>query len=402
MNIVKVAGHACVRMTKMIVPLLWAGHKVHCIARKEPVGVEYLTTYTKCADQSQYVDSIKVYSKTADVFHVHNEPSWFVSAIKESCDVPVVLDVHDSWLARSTPEEAVARMEQGINHIRITTEERNNFQLADALVFPSKPFAEMIIKEFGLKQPFIILPSYLPRQFYTYETKEWLGGLVYEGRVDLKSENDKQKHGGFGFRYTEYEELAQKAHAIGMDFHLYAREDEEFLKVYKDSAFTHTPQAYEKLMGCLSRHDWGLVGNIDHTPEWDVAFPNKLFEYIASSVPVVALNASECGRFVKEHGIGIEVSSLEELAERWSEHTECRKRLIKIRGQFFMDNHIHKLEELYRGVSQKCRGDVTQYQQGGSGEADDLRSLQGVVGSGRKYGSRHYERILAKSFVGGM
>ncbi len=354
MVIVKVAGHACVRLTKEAVSLLWRGHKIHVISRKEPLGAGQFNTWTRCNDIGQFVDAIKVFAKSADVFHVHNEPSWYVTAIKEACDVPVVLDVHDSWLARSTPEEAETQMSKGINHVRITSEERNNFQLADGLVFPSKPFADIVRNEFKLNQPYAILPSYLPSQFYAYESKEWLGGLVYEGRVDLKSENDKQITSGFGFRYTEYEELALKAQELGMDFHIYAnRQDEPYRNFYEKVAFTHTPQPYERLMGCLSRHDWGLVGNIKKSSEWDVALPNKLFEYIAASVPVVAINASYCSEFLQEHGVGITVNSLEELCERWSEHKEVRKRLIKKRRDFTMDNHIYQVENLYNVILEK-------------------------------------------------
>ena len=69
----------------------------------------------------------------------------------------------------------------------------------------------------------------------------------------------------------------------------------------------------------------GLVGNLDVTSEWKVAFPNKLFEYIAAGVPVVAINADECADFITEYGFGIVVKDLYELAERWEEHTEIRK-----------------------------------------------------------------------------
>ena len=100
----------------------------------------------------------------------------------------------------------------------------------------------------------------------------------------------------------------------------------------------------------IGRHDWGLVGNTIKTREWDVAMPNKLFEYVATGVPVVAMNASHCARFVEDTGMGISVSGPEELGERWREHRDVRKRLFKERQAWSMNAHIHKLEQFYHAL----------------------------------------------------
>ena len=345
--IVKIAGHACIRVQKMALPLMARGHKVSLISQKVPSFVESYDAYSQVFSIHQLRNIIRLHASEADVFHCHNEPSWFVTAVKEVCDKPVILDVHDSFLARSTPEESEKAIIDGIKHLRITTEERNNFQLADGLVFPSKPFAELIINEFKLTQPFLVLPSYLPWNLYNYLATEWYGGLVYEGRIDIQGEATQAKT---GFQYTDYTDLSRQCRELGIDFHVYARGDDEFHKVYQDIAVCHDPVPYPSLMKNIAKHDWGLVGNSFWTSEWDVAFPNKLFEYIAAGVPIVAINASECSRFIEEHGIGITVGSIEELVDRWREHTDCRKRLLKIRHLFTMEQHVHEIEELYGRV----------------------------------------------------
>jgi glycosyltransferase involved in cell wall biosynthesis len=350
MNIVKISGHACIRVQKMALPLIEKGHNVHLIAQKMPMFFEEYNTFTHAAGVKNYVEAVKIFAETADIFHVHNEPSWFVTLVKEHTDKPVIIDVHDSWLARTTEEEEKELRAKGKNVSRVYSEERNNFQLADGLVFPSKSFADIVRSTFKLEQPYRILPSYLPRRFYRYNGDQYMGGLVYEGRVDLKEdiEKDDKLH---GFRYCDYEKLAKATHKMGMDFHIYTtRNDDKFKAVYEDISFRHEPRHLEELLKSLTRHDWGLVGNVFHTPEWEVAFPNKLFEYMAAGVPIVAINAKECGKFVKKHKIGIEVKSLEELGKRWAEHRECRKNLVKVRQKFSMDANIHELESLYKEV----------------------------------------------------
>lgn len=348
MKIAMISGHGCIRVQKMALPLIEKGHEVHLLSNKIPYFHEKYKSFSYWNDIGQLIEAIKLYSKVVDIFHAHNEPSWFVTIVKENTDIPVILDIHDSFLARMTPEEEEQLREKGENTYRVITEERNNFQIADALVFPSEPLKNLVVDEYNLKQPSIILPSYLPRKIYRYDCREWLGGLVYEGRVDLKSEIESS-HKRRGFKYCEYENLARKASELGIDFHIRTtRTDKEFMNVYDDIAYVHKPEPITELVKHLTKHDWGLVGNIFKTSEWDIAFPNKMFEYIGASVPIVAINAPTCAEFIKKHEIGIEIDSLEELQIRWSEHEHCREKLIKTRQMFTMENNINVLEKLYK------------------------------------------------------
>jgi glycosyltransferase involved in cell wall biosynthesis len=347
-TIVMVAGHACVRVDKMARPLLEAGYPVHLISKKKAAHWTEYTTFTHCAYTDQYLAAMSLYDRVADVFHVHNEPSWFVTALKERTSKPVILDVHDSFLARVTPEESEQPRPNGKLPIRVSVEERNNYQLADGLVFPSAPFAQLVTEEFHLTQPAVVLPSYCPRRDVQYNLREWLGGLVYEGRVDLPEETHSAVT--HGFRYSDYLALAQQAHALSMDFHLYARDDKPFLDLYEPLALTHVPQPYHDLLGCLARHDWGLVGNLTPTPEWTYALPNKLFEYVAAGVPVVALHAEACSDWLAKTGLGITVKSLDELASRWKEHRAIRAHLLTHRMSWTMEAHVGTLEALYARV----------------------------------------------------
>ena len=350
MKIVMVSNHSCIRVHKIAIPLFDRGYDVHLIAKKPSTFAPQYKTFTHFYHVDQCLDSIRLHARDADIFHCHNEPSWFVCAVKELTDKPVILDVHDTYLTRSTAEEAREALDDGKPHVYVTNEERNSMQIADAINFVSEPVREVCEREFKLEVPSNVLPSYVPASLYRYEFQVWFGGLVYEGRATLPEQYENLK-GGTGSHYCDYRDIAKEAKELGIDFHLYSgKEDKRFLEVYGDLCHVHPGFAYSDLLNHISRHDWGLVGNTVKNTQWNAAMPNKLFDYMAAGVPSVVIGASESAKLVEEYGFGIVVKNLKELAERWGEHRQCREKLFKCRQELSMDHHIHNLENLYREV----------------------------------------------------
>lgn len=343
MKIASISGHGCVRMHKMNLVLLKKGHEVHLCTSEITTFIDQYTSYNLATTLEQVRQWMLTIEPTVDMLHAHNEPSYYVSLWKEISTKPVILDVHDSYLVRTTPEKADEMIKAEKPVFRISTEERTNFQLADALVFPSQSMAEQVTREFKLPQPAIVLPSYLPELFYQYEAQPWAGGLVYEGKTTF---SDKMQP----FNYCDYRKLAAECDRLKIDFHLYGNQDsKEFSEAYP-TAYKYKPCLMHKMIKRIQAHDWGLVGNIDSYPEWEVAMPNKLFEYLAANMPVVCINADEAAKFVLKHDVGIVVKDLEELASRWKEHREKRANVIKLRRNFSMDANIHHLENFYKVV----------------------------------------------------
>lgn len=352
MKIVMVSSHSCVRVHKIALPLIAKGYDVHLIARKRVAFTPQYKTFTQYDDIDGCLDAIKLHAHDTDIFHCHNEPSWFVYAVKELTDKPVVLDAHDSYLTRSTNEEHIAALANGEPHVRVTAEERAAFQLADAVNFVSESMRDQVVDVYKLDCPISVLPSYVPKSWYKYHFKEWMGGIVYEGRVTTPIQHEG-KFNGTGAGYCDYLDFAAKAQDMGVDFHLYAgRKDPDFMKLYDPLCFVHPGYTYQDLLDQISRHDWGLVGNSTYSPQWQVALPNKMFDYLASGVPSAVMNAQAAAELVREHKFGIVVDSVEELTERWPAHRECRKQLFMARQNLAMENHIHIVEDLYRAVTE--------------------------------------------------
>ena len=338
LKIVKIAQHCCVRVEKEALCLLRSGYNIHIIANRIP---QYANTYSSLTiqhDPEQLYAAIKFHSD-ADIFHCHNEPSWFVTAVKNMLpNKPVVLDVHDSMLIRVKPNDE--------NCTRITADERNNFQLADALVFASDSMAEVCKREFDLNQPSIVLPPYVPGFLYRLDAFKYLGGIVYEGRVDFPDENPPELN---FFDYCEYTKLASELHKQKMPFYIYTTSEKQGNnKWYSETTVWRNAKNYDDLIRKLGSHDWGLLGNIDEHPAWDHAMPNKLFEYLAAGIPVIAINAKEAGEFIEAHGFGMSVKTVEEIKQRWDENRECRKQVAQHSFDWCMEKKIQPLKDLYK------------------------------------------------------
>lgn len=326
MKIVEVAHHCCVRVLKQASALLDRGHAVHLIAKRLPLTPDF-TTSSHFATVGQLRESLRLH-RDADIIHIHNEPSWMLMVAKEILpNVPVVLDIHDAMVFRSTDVKYKS------------AEERLTFDWADGLVFVSEK-CRQIIKP---KQSFCVLPSYVNEQYYEFNSWQWIGGVTYEGKVDTPTDKSFMQ-------YCNYVDVCKGFKKAGIPFHVYAPggSNEKKKKCYQSICHLCAPLPYDILIRTLGCHDWGLCGNLKKYREWDLAMPNKLFEYLAGGIPIIALNCGEVAKFVRKHKVGIVVKSIEEIKDRWDERVECQKNVFLKRFDFTMERHIGILENFYK------------------------------------------------------
>ena len=340
-SITMIAGHCCIRVHKMAMPLYQKGYRVNLIINKYPMV--FKGSYDSIAvyeTQDHLWNAIRAIDPYTDIYHVHNEPNYFVSVVKEISNKPVILDWHDSFLLR--------RHKDTEEKYRVMVDERNNAFLADGFCFVCDPMRDEVFGEFEevSDKPNVVLWSYVPRVFYNWNFAEWLGGICYQGRIDHSDIAKSEKYSFF--MYCEYSKLAEELKKRNIPFYIYTVKD-KIIKWYekKELAVGGGVLAFEEMIRMAGRHDWGLIGNIDSHKEWELAMPNKLFEYMAAQVPIVAINAGHAGEWIEKEGIGINIRTLDELEQRWDEKEECRNNLIRKRLDYCMENHIHKLEDLY-------------------------------------------------------
>lgn len=335
MRIVMIAKHPCIRIVKQALPLIFRGHEVHLIAEAVPQYGEYFTSVGLYTNLEQLHELIRG-SRGADIYHCHNEPSWFVICVKDVLgDVPTILDVHDAMLTRNDT---------------VLTDERVNFRLADGLIFSSEATAKLMVGALELTQPTMTLFSMCPESWYRIDSGAWRGGIVYEGRVDLPQDIEEGLIPEY-FKYADFTELAVCLRNLKIPFCLYNTENsKEATKHYHGLAICRNPLVLHDLIPQLSNYEWGITGNIIKHKIYQYALSNKVFEYIAAGLPVLALKAPYAGKFVEDNGLGISIETIQELGDIKERYHEIRKQVILNRMNWTMENHIQRLETFYKEV----------------------------------------------------
>jgi glycosyltransferase involved in cell wall biosynthesis len=337
MRITFIAHHFCIRATKQVLALKSKGHKIYGMSFRRPEYRENFDAFLLCHDKNirQMKNAIEIMDKETDVWYVHTEPYWMVFLVREVSNKPILLDMHDSMNWRI------------IQDFPKSSEERAAVEMIDGAVYPSGQCRDITEKLYPrLKDlPSTILPPYVNERFYVYHAWERIGGIVYEGRVDKKSSPHF-------LNYCKYHELAKKLQEAEIPFYLYSPwKSQEHMNEYNEIALTYDALEYSKLIGTMGCHDWGFCGNIDEHPEWNLAMPNKLFEYMAAGIPIIAMNCKEVEKFVVEHGVGIAVKSVDEIKARWDERAQCQVNVLKKRHNWTMEKHIAEVE----GICQKLK-----------------------------------------------
>lgn len=336
MRILVLSHHGCIRVMKQGFALM-KNHDVHFM-QNSVTDEAFLIPMKEC---SFYTTRETLINKLMgmpdfDVIHVHNEPDWLVSAAKAAKpDTPVVYDCHDLDSQRDG-EEA-------------NPDEIEAMKIADAYIFPSQSYYEGAIRYHSLptRKPKAVVYSMCNQDMMSIGPLPRVRGIAYEGGIAAPVE---------GYNYTRYplyrdhRALVEEMYYANIPIALYGVSD-IFMSQYRTiGAMCFPPMPYVQMIRELSRWDWGFVGCADRCRTMEGSMPNKLFEYVAAGIPVIACNSPEAQKYVIDNGLGVSVDSISDIPGVYDSHEEWREKVKEKREQFIMEREIDKVERIYRGV----------------------------------------------------
>lgn len=332
MKVCLASFHCCIRVVKEMIALNKAGVETitlcHHMANADLQSLHQSIVYY--TDQYDYRAKLERL-RDIQLIHVHNEPDWLGRVARNSRpDLPVVFDAHD------------------LNSVRLGWVEEDEafvFKHCDGFIFPSQGYYDLCVSNFGLNpDACAVILSMNSEDHIINVPKARMNGIVYEGGLSAPS---PEEQGSIDYMARDMREVCGLSFRHGIPFVIFGANGEYVNHYVPTGAMCLPPSHYEYMMSELSRFDWGFIGNTKTCSQRKYAMPNKLFEYVAAGIPVIVMNAEECGEFVEKNEIGIHVRSFKELLDRYDEHKRLREIVKEKKSLLTMESQIDEIFKVY-------------------------------------------------------
>lgn len=234
-----------------------------------------------------------VNSSDYDIVYSSNEPD-YLTVLFSATNKPIIHDTHDLMTLRSD-----------ISNENIILEYIANVK-SQGNIYVNPLIRELAVKKFNLRdKPILTLHSYieknlLPDKYYEkLSVKDGEIHCVYEG--GLSEEKDHHR-----FLEDSFAKLAE--HKIHV--HLYSSGLDDYCKYLEDRyEYIHWEgvKSPKDLISEMTKYDIGLA--IFNATErnrtfLDTAFPNKIWDYLASGLPILFGNLISFKKFAEESKVG--------------------------------------------------------------------------------------------------
>lgn len=227
-----------------------------------------------------------------NIIHVHNMPDFlvFASIIAKIRQIPIILDIHD--LTVELYKEKWGKSNLKLILPLITLQEKISCKFADNIITVTDECKNLLISRgVAEKKITLILNTPDPKLFSDEYNREFQiitrnAKLIYHGTVARR----------FGLHTMIIAMKYIKENLPGSEFHMYGIYDihyKEYLKKLtkengvENNIFFNNRKSHEDIYQIIKTADIGIVPYTS-TEYMHLAHSTKLFEYIATCVPVVA------------------------------------------------------------------------------------------------------------------
>ena len=345
--------HTCIRVIKQARSLKKFGYKIDCLTHTISYGTPEFNNLYFFHTEDQFKNVMADVGGLYDIVVWHNEPNipavWF-SEVREKYgfEYKLITDWHD------------------LNSIRmgsVDKEEIKVFRLMDGFVFVSDPCYRLSRELYEFDQPSTVFSHYCNSVWDGYENytpgREDIAGrygIVYEGGLNPPDHMVPQEKRNM-FRYRTLYYLMQDAVANGNQLAVFAGNPDGYQSHLDIGAAVFPPTQYDMMLTEMQKYKWGwcLFGEKDN-PQTKYTTANKWFEYIKAGCVPITCWCEETERWTRKYECGIVLDDPKELGnveQKFGDvYNKLKSRVDEINesGELDSENHIHKIEGLWRNV----------------------------------------------------
>lgn len=360
----------CIRALKIARGLRWAlsdkvslifGHLHHTLNELYGQGDEVFDKLVKL-NPNDLEDDIRrlVNQYHPVVIHSHNAPDLLtISAIKAvKGEVPVIHDCHEALTLRETgyyasdneetirvkyPKQEKVANEKSDGRIYVTEGVKDYIQRR----YDVDPSRDMVFYSYVSES---VVPAQLRRKI---SEKDGETHIVYIGTVTSRIKDS----------HYDLREIFRIIASYGIHIHMYVSiwgaKDQAYQHLANESAFIHYHGHLDQknLLQEITQYDFGWAGfnaNSKNSEHLDVALPNKVFEYIACGLPVLAFPHKNIMTFLNRHDVGLVFDSMDEMYSKLQNKKKIEslaRNVLNVRYKFTIEKNINKLIQYYKDIS---------------------------------------------------
>jgi glycosyltransferase involved in cell wall biosynthesis len=282
-----------------------------------------------------------------DLIHSQNAPDFLTRAAVEATDeVPIIHENQDVISLRRTPYTPESDIERELADERIAN------QTCSARIHVSRGVLDYVRSKYGAKKE-IVFPNYVSRSLVPRSCKRKLSEsdgnihIVYEGTLS-----------SFPGDHYDLKDILTGLAQHGYHVHIYdshSNRDYARLADTHDSIHYHGHTDPRELLFEMTQYDYGWAAfNVARNREhMDVALPNKLFEYLASRLPVLSFPHKTQKEFIQENGVGLVFEDLNDLDNQIKEENivgRLKRNVSRKTLDFTMEANIGRVLNLYANL----------------------------------------------------
>jgi glycosyltransferase involved in cell wall biosynthesis len=311
-------------------------------------GDEYFRKFVRL-DLGKLVADLKRLVKdfSIDLIHSQNAPDFLTrAAVEGTNEVPIIHENQDAISLRRTPYTPESDLGRELIDERIANE------MCDARIHVSRGLMEYTRKKYGARKE-IVFPNYVSKSLVPRSCKRKLSEsdgsihIVYEGTLS-----------SFPGDHYDLKDIFTGLARHGYHVHIYdshSNRDYARLADAHDSIHYHGHTDPRELPFEMTQYDYGWAAfNVTRNKEhMDVALPNKLFEYLASQLPVLSFPHKAQKEFIQANGVGLVFEDLNDLDCQIKEENivgRLKRNVSRKTFDFTMEANIGRVLNLYANL----------------------------------------------------